>query len=138
MGRCIRWPCDDPRHDGRVGHTQACQAVHAQLRVDNSELIDAHLASAHRMSKARRRQSGEFPDLLGRRLRTGNEFGLAHTVKGTLIPEFTRGFDGAHDGRNIAIRAEIVAVDHGGILGVVAGQTDGASARRLHQTPAQS
>ena len=32
----------------------------------------------------------------------------------------TRGFDGAHDGREIAIRAKTVAVDQRGILKVVA------------------
>src|SRR4029453_957427 len=86
------------------------------------------------MSKARRGESGEFPDLLGRRLRAGNEFGLAHTVKCMLISEFTRGFDGAHDGRKITIRTEIVALDYCGMLEVVAGQTDGARARWLHQS----
>jgi hypothetical protein len=77
--------------------------------VDNRELVHAHLAGAHWMSKARRGEPGRFPDLLGRRPGAGNEFGLAHTVKGMLIPEFTRGFDGAHDGRKVTIRPEIVS-----------------------------
>jgi hypothetical protein len=51
-----------------------------------------------------------------------------------LIPDFTRGFDGAHDGRKIVIRAEIVAIDHSGILKVVAGQADGTCAGGLHKS----
>jgi|HubBroStandDraft_1064217.scaffolds.fasta_scaffold99011_1 hypothetical protein len=47
-------------------------------------------------------------------------------VKGTLISKLTRNFDGANDGRKIMIRAHIVAIDHRGILKVVAGQADGA------------
>ena len=41
-----------------------------------------------------------------------------------LPPELTRCLYGAHDGRIILIRAEVVAIDHGGILKVVAGQSD--------------
>jgi hypothetical protein len=51
-----------------------------------------------------------------------------------LISKLTRDFDGAHDGRRIVIRAEIVAIDPGGILKVAARQTDGASARLLHKS----
>jgi hypothetical protein len=50
-----------------------------------------------------------------------------------LTPELTRYFDGAHNGRKVVIRSEIVAIDHSGILKVVARQTDGAFARRLHK-----
>src|SRR5690349_14907007 len=98
--------------------------MHAKLWVNNGKFIDAHFASASRMPKARRGKSGKFSDLLGRRFGARNELGLAHTVKGTLIPEFTSGFDGAHDGRKITIGAEIGAIDHRGVLKVVAGQTD--------------
>jgi len=62
------------------------------------------------------------------------EASLAQTVEGMLIPDFTLGFDGAHDGCKIVIRAEIVAIDHGGILKVVAGQTDGTCAGGLHKS----
>ena len=55
-------------------------------------------------------------------------------VKGTLIPEFARDFDGAHDGCKIVVGSKIVAIDYGGILKVVAGQADGAPAGRLHQS----
>jgi len=68
--------------------------MHAQLRVDHSALIDAHLAGAHGMSEARRSKPGKLSDLIGRRLGAGNELGLAHTVKGVLIPELARGFYG--------------------------------------------
>jgi hypothetical protein len=51
-----------------------------------------------------------------------------------LISEFTRGFDGADDGRKIVIRAEIVAVDDGCILKLVAGQANGTIAGRLYES----
>jgi hypothetical protein len=51
-----------------------------------------------------------------------------------LIPDFTRTFNGALDGRKIANRAEMVAVDHSGILKVVARQTDGTFAGRLDKS----
>jgi hypothetical protein len=51
-----------------------------------------------------------------------------------LAPELTRGLDGPRDGRKIVNRSEVVAIDHGGILRVVARQTDGTSARWLHQS----
>src|SRR5713101_775365 len=86
------------------------------------------------MSKTRRVKSGKFSDLLGARLWPWNEFALAQTVEGMLIPDFTRGFDGAHDGRKILIRAEIVAIDHSGILKVIAGQADGTFAGGLHKS----
>ena len=35
-----------------------------------------------------------------------------------MIPDFTPGFAGSHDGRKITLRTEIVAVDYGGILRV--------------------
>jgi hypothetical protein len=108
--------------------------VHAKLWVDNSELVHAHFACANGMSEARRAKPGKFPDLLGGRPGAGHDFDLAHTIKGTLISKFTRGFDGAHDDRKILIRAEIVAIDHGGILKIVARQIDGASARWLHKS----
>src|SRR5258708_4427805 len=120
MSRRIRWPCNDPRHDGRVSHAQARKAVHAELWVDDRETIHAHLACADGMSEARRAKPGKFSDVLGGRLGAGHEFDLAHTLKSTLVSKLTRGLDGAHDGRKIVIRAEIVAIDHGGILKVVA------------------
>jgi hypothetical protein len=116
VGRRIRWPCNDPRHDGRVSHAQARRAVHAEQWVDDREIIHAHFACADGMSEARRALPGKFPDILGGRLGARHDFDLAHTVKGTLISKLTRGFDGAHDGRKIVIRAEIVAIDHGGSL----------------------
>lgn len=64
------------------------------------------------VTKTRRGQSGKFSDLLGAPLGPWNEFALAQTVEGMLIPDFTRGLDGAHDSRKIAIGAEIVAIDH--------------------------
>src|SRR5580693_2731050 len=124
MGRRVRWPRNDPRHDGGVSHAQARKAVHAELWVDDREFIHAHFARANGMSEARRAKPGKFPDLLSGRLGAGHDFALAHTVKGTLISKLTRGFDGVHDGSKIVIRAEIVAIDHGGILKVVVRQTD--------------
>jgi hypothetical protein len=85
---------------------------------------------ANGMPEARRSKSGKFSNLLGGRLRPWDEFGLAQTVEGMLATELTRGFDGAHDGRKFLIRAEIVAIDHSGILKVVARQPDGACAGR--------
>lgn len=44
--------CADQRgHDGRVGHAQTLDAVHAELRVNHSRLVPAwaHLGRAHRM-----------------------------------------------------------------------------------------
>jgi len=108
--------------------------VHAKPWVDNSKLVHAYFASTNCVSKTRRGKSGKFSDLLGARLWPWNEFALAQTVEGMLIPDFTRGFDGAHDGRKIVIRAEIVAIDHSGILKVVAGQADGTSAGGLHKS----
>src|SRR5260370_1693862 len=108
--------------------------MHAKLWVDNSELVHAHFARTNCVSKTRRGKSGKFSDLLGARLGPWNEFALAQTVKGMLISKFTRGFNGAHDGRKITIRAEIVAIDHSGILKVFAGQADGPSAGGLHKS----
>ena len=85
------------------------------------------------MPKTRRGKSGKFSDLLGARLGPWNEFTLAQTIEGMLIPDFTRGFDGAHDGRKIVIGAEIVTLDHSGILKPVAGQPDGTFAGGLHE-----
>jgi hypothetical protein len=51
-----------------------------------------------------------------------------------LMSQFTRGFDGAHDGRHIVIRAQIVAIDQRGILKVGAGQADRAFAGGLHES----
>src|SRR5882762_5657009 len=108
--------------------------MHAKLWVDDCECVHAHLARAHCVSKTRRGQSGKFPDLFGARLGPWDEFALAHTVEGMLIPKFTRGFDGAHDGRKIVIRAEIVAFDYSSILKIVAGQANGTFAGGLHQS----
>src|SRR6185295_17506162 len=54
VGRRVRRPRNDPWHHRCVGHPQAQKSVHPQLWVDNRELIHAHLAGAHGMSKARR------------------------------------------------------------------------------------
>src|SRR5882724_770195 len=108
--------------------------MHAKFWVDNCELVHAHFARTHCVSKTRRGKSGKFSDLFGARLRPWNEFTLAQAVESMPISEFTRGFDGSHDGRKIVIRAEIVAVDYGGILEVGAGQADRTSARRLHKS----
>src|SRR6266478_1148276 len=78
-------------------------------------------------------KSGKFLDLLGARLGPRNEFALAQTVEGMLISKFTRNFDRAHDGRKIVIRAEIVAIDHGGILKILAGKANGTFTGGLHQ-----
>jgi hypothetical protein len=43
-----------------------------------------------------------------------------------LIADFTRGFDGMHDGLKVTIRAEIVAIDHSSILKVFARQRTGS------------
>src|SRR5712671_7425319 len=134
LGGRVGRPRDDPRHYRRVGHAQALKTMHAQPGVDNGEFVHTHLAGAHRMSEAARAKPGKLADILGGRLRAGNQFALAYTVKGALVAEFTRGFDGAHDGRKVTIRAEIVAIDQGGILEVAAGQADRPSARRLHQS----
>ena len=98
MSRRIRWPCNDPRHHGRVSHAQSHKAVQAELWVDDCEIVHAHFACADGMSEARRAKPGKFPNLLGGRLGPGHYFHLAHTVEGTLISKRTRGFDGAHDG----------------------------------------
>src|SRR6201981_801852 len=134
MSGRIRWPCDDPRHHGRVGHAHAVKAMHAELWVDNREIIHAHFAGADGMSEARRAKPGKFPDLPGGRLGAWHDFDLAHAVKSPLISKLPGGCDGAYDGLKIAISAEIVSIDHGGILKVIARETDGASARRLHQS----
>ena len=62
-----------------------------------------------------------------------HEFALAQAVEGMLVPDFTRGFNRARDGRKIVIRANVVAIDHGGILKVVARQADRTFAGGLHQ-----
>jgi hypothetical protein len=63
-----------------------------------------------------------------------HEHRRSQTVKGILVPEFTCGFDRAHAGRKITIRPEIIAIDHGGILKVVAGQSEGTFADGLHKS----
>src|SRR5258705_682787 len=108
--------------------------MHAKRWVDDCEFVHSHLARTHCVSKTRRGQFGKFPDLIGARLGPWDEFALAQTVEGTLIPKFTRGFDGAHDGRKIVIRAEVVAIDYSGILKVVAGQANGTCAGGLHES----
>jgi hypothetical protein len=108
--------------------------VNAKLWVDNSELVHADFARTNGVSKTRRGKPDKFSDLFGTRLRPWDEFALAQTAEGGLIPDFTRGFDGAHDGRKILIRAEIVAIDYSSILKVVAYQADGTPAGRLHKS----
>src|SRR5271169_5668184 len=108
--------------------------MHAKLWVDNSELVHAHFARTNCVSKTCRGKSGKFSDLLGARLGPWNEFALAQTVEGMSAPELTRCLDGPQDGRNITVGGEVVAIDHGGILKVVAGQADGTSAGRLHKS----
>ena len=113
-------PRNDLRHHGSVRHAQTQNAVHPKLWIDNSKLVHAHFARTNCVTETCRGQSGKFLDLLGPRLGPWNEFALAQTVGGMLIFDFTRALDGAHDGRKIVIRAEIVAIDQGGILKVVA------------------
>src|SRR6476659_3621875 len=98
--------------------------MHAKLWVDNRKLVHADFARANSMPKTRRGPSQKFSDLLGARAGPWNEFALTQTVEGMLISKFTRGFDGAHDGRKIVICAEIVAIDYSSIVKVVAGQAD--------------
>jgi len=81
---------------------------------------------ANSMSKTRRGQSSKFSNLLGAGLGPGNKLALAQTVEGMLIADFTRGFDGMHDGLKVTIRAEIVAIDHSSILKVFARQRTGS------------
>jgi hypothetical protein len=92
-------------------HPQTQHAMHAKLWVDHCEFVHAYLAGANGVSETRRSEFCKFSDLLGARLGSWDKFALAHTVEGMLISKFTRGFDGAHDGRKIVIRAEIVAID---------------------------
>ena len=128
----IRRPGYNPRHHGRVSHAQACNTVYAELRIDHRETIYAHFAGADGMSEARRTKACELANVLGGCLRPGHDFDLAHTVEGALASNLTGSLYGAHHSRKIAIRAEIIAIDRGGILKIVARQTDGAPARWLH------
>src|ERR1700752_2845588 len=107
--------------------------MHAKLWIDNGELVDAHLAHTNSMPKTRRGKSGKFSNLLGAGRGPRNKFALAQIGKGVLTPKLTRKFDSSHDGRKVVVAAEVVAIDHGGILKVVAGQTNGAFARGLHK-----
>jgi len=76
------------------------------------------------MSEARRSKSGEFQDFLCGSLGPRDDFAIARTVEGMLISKFTCGLNGAHDGHKLTIRAEVVTIDHSGVLRVIAGQTD--------------
>src|SRR5580658_6404510 len=88
MSRRICRTCNDPRHDGGVGHAQARKAVHAKLWVDDREIIHAHFACADGMSEARRAKPDKFPDLLGGRLGAGHDFDLARTAAhATVCPD---------------------------------------------------
>src|SRR6266850_4682939 len=107
--------------------------MHAKLWIDDCEFVHAHLARTNCVSKTRRGQLGKFPDLVGARLWPWDQLVLAHTIEGILIPKFARGFDGAYDRFKVVIRAEIIAIDHRGILKVVAGQANGTFAGRLHK-----
>src|SRR5579862_4239598 len=124
MGRgiCSR-PRNDARHHRGIRHAQAQNAMHAKLWVDYGELVHAHSACTNCVSEARRGKSGKFPDLLRTRFGSWNQFALAQTVEGRLISDFARGFNSAYDGRKVLIRAEIIAVDHSGILKVAARQS---------------
>jgi len=86
------------------------------------------------MSEARRAKPGEFPDVLDGRVGAGHDFDLTDAVKGTLISQFACDFDCAHNGSKIEICSEIVSVDHGRIVKIVAHETDSASARRLNKS----
>jgi hypothetical protein len=85
MSRRIGRSCNDPRHDGRVGHAQSQKAVYAELRVDNREIIQADFACADAMSEARRPKPGKLADILGGRLGAGHGFDRGHTVKGVVL-----------------------------------------------------
>src|SRR2546426_8032141 len=99
--------------------------MHAKLWIDDGKSVHTHLAGPNCVPKTRRSQFGKFPDLLFARLGPWDEFALAQPVEGVLISKFTRGFDGAHDGLEIVIRAEIVAIDDSSVLKVAAGQANG-------------
>ncbi len=114
--------------------TRNPNAVHAKLWVDHRELVQAHFARTNCVSKTRRCKPDKFLDIFGAGLGPGNEFTLAQTVEGMLIPDFTRGFDGAHDGRKIVIRADIVAIDHSGIVKIFTHQADGTYAGGLYKS----
>src|SRR4029453_5726227 len=108
--------------------------MHTKCWGDHSEFVHPHLASANGMSKTRRGEAGKFAELRGARLGPWDEFAVAHTVEGVLISKFTRGVDGAHDGRKIMIGAEIVAIDDRSILKVVAFQPNGTFAGGLDES----
>ena len=120
-GRVRPRPGDDPRHHGGVGDAQTHNPAHAKLGIDDSELVQANLASTNGMPKARGAEPGKFSNLIGCGLRPGNDFGLAHVVQGMLVSQLARGLDGSHDSPKITIRSEIIAIDHGSILEVAAG-----------------
>src|SRR6185295_1463010 len=101
---------------GGVRYSQTSNAVHAKLWVDNCELVHAHLASTNCVSKTCRCKSSKFANFPGTRPGPRNEFAFTHIVEGVLTAELTRRFDGAHNNLEVVIRAEIVAVDHSGIL----------------------
>ena len=44
--RSVRVARGDQRHHGRVGDAQALDPVHPELRIDDGQLVDAHLAGA--------------------------------------------------------------------------------------------
>src|SRR5258705_2767551 len=75
-------PRNDLWHHGGVRHAQTQNAVHAELWVDNSELVHAHFARTNCLPKTRPGQSGKFLDLLGARLGPWNELALAQIVNG--------------------------------------------------------
>src|SRR5580704_19488401 len=131
-GVCPR-PGDDAWHHGAVRHAQAQNAVHAELRVDNGELVCAHLTRTDCVSKTRRGKPGKFFDLLSARLGAWNEFALAQIVECLLTSELACGLNGAQDRRKIVIGGEIVAIDYGGVLKRAAGHADRTSAGGLHK-----
>jgi hypothetical protein len=98
--------------------------VDAELRIDDSEIVRTNFARTDPMPEACRAETSEFPYLLIRGLWARHDFDLAYAVKGALIAKVVRGSYSAHNGREILIRAEILAIDYGSILKVAARQAD--------------
>src|SRR4029077_11110551 len=109
-------------------------AAHSKLGVDNSELVHSHFASTNSVPKTRRAKSGKFLDILGARVWPRNKFARAQIVEGVLVSKLTRSFDAAHNGRKIVIRAEVVTINHCGILKIITCQAHRTFARRLHKS----
>jgi hypothetical protein len=67
--RVCSWAANDLWHHGGVRHAQAHNAMHAQLRVNNSKFVHAGFAGTNPVSKTRRAKSDKFSDLFSGSLR---------------------------------------------------------------------